>query len=260
MTYANSKSLPLGQSSIQFHGACDLVFLDNPDFNHSQGMRIHIRTKIVHWWSYVESAVVQIGEDTLEVKASASNEKQYWHNGKVGEEVVDSGMMPFTIGGYNVRFRVRSDTQWQFKIFLENKQEIILRAVKEFLKVDILHHTKESFGSSTGLLGGYESWHLVGRNGTVVKDTDDFGKEWQVHIDEPLLFHAMEEPQHPAPCSMPSTASANRRLTQATFDRDAAAQACYQAQNPDFEDCIADVMAVGDLDLAQVFHIDEDED
>ncbi|CAB9526735.1 expressed unknown protein [Seminavis robusta] len=50
-----------------FHGACDLVFLDNPDYNNGQGMKIHIRTKIVKWWSYVEQVVVQIGNDTLEV-------------------------------------------------------------------------------------------------------------------------------------------------------------------------------------------------
>ena len=147
-----------------------MVFLENDAFNNGQGMRIHIRTKIVHWWSYVESAVVQIGDDTLEVKASA-DQKQYWYNGKPGADVVDSGMMPFTIGGNPVRFRVRSDNQWQFKIFLHNKQEIVLRSVKDFLRVDIAHHTKESFGSSRGLLGSYDG-AMLGRDGNLFEDSN----------------------------------------------------------------------------------------
>jgi len=34
---------------FQFHGGCDMVLLQNPDFNNGQGLYIHIRTKIVRW-------------------------------------------------------------------------------------------------------------------------------------------------------------------------------------------------------------------
>ena len=229
-----------------------MVFLDNPDYNHGQGMRIHIRTKIVHWWSYVESAVVQIGEDTLEVRASSS-EKKYWHNGKLGADVIDRGMMPFTVGGHKVRFRVRSDTQWQFKIFLEDGQEIILRAVKEFLRVDIMHHRKESFGNSRGLMGSYEEGLMMGRDGRVLEDPKEFGNEWQVHIDEPLLFHNIDGVQHPETCAEPLAEAKTRRLAMSMVSREAALKACMNGDKFDFEDCVADVLAIGNVEIAEIY-------
>ena len=51
-----------------FHGGCDLVLLENPEFMNGLGMTVHIRTKIETWWSYVESAVLKIGEETMEIQ------------------------------------------------------------------------------------------------------------------------------------------------------------------------------------------------
>ena len=42
--------------------------MDNPAFGNGLGLRVHIRTKIHTWWSYIESAVVMIGDGILEVK------------------------------------------------------------------------------------------------------------------------------------------------------------------------------------------------
>ena len=165
--------------TITVHGGCDLVFLDNPSYNNGQGMKIYIRTKIRRWWSFVESVVVQIGKDTLEVMGGVEN-KYYWVNRKAGPKVQVSHILPFTIGENQVRFRVLSKTQFQFKIFLPDNQSIVLRAVKDFMKVDIQHHTKQAFGHSRGLLGTYEDGLMLARNGTTVLGTaDDFGLEWQ---------------------------------------------------------------------------------
>ncbi|CAB9522562.1 expressed unknown protein [Seminavis robusta] len=54
-------------SHYEFHGGCDLLLLNNPDFNNGQGMHIYARTKIVRWWSYIDQVVVKIGDDVFEV-------------------------------------------------------------------------------------------------------------------------------------------------------------------------------------------------
>lgn len=230
-----------------------MVFLDNPDYNNGQGMKIHIRTKIVRWWSYVQTAVVQIGDDTLEVMGGVEK-KRYWVNGEVGPKLKDSGVQPFTIGGKDVRFRVLSQSQFQFKIFLEDDQSIVLRSVKDFMKVDIQHHTKETFGTSKGLLGTYEEGYMLARDGrSFLDDPHEFGKEWQVHADEPKLFHSLEGVQHPQTCEMPTATQFQRRLGEQLISREAATRACLHAVPEDLDDCISDVMATGDADMAGAY-------
>ena len=215
-------------------------------------MKIHIRTKKLRWWSYVESAVVQIGEDTLEVMGG-EKESRYWVNGERGPKLIVSGVQPFTIGGHAVRFRVLSDTQYQFKIFLENGQTIILRSVKDFMKTELYGHTKESFGTSQGILGSYEGGLMLGRDGvTVLEDPNAFAMEWQVRHNEPMLFHDVEGPQHPIACAMPSTTQ-RRRLGEQKINGEARAKASKHVDHDSVRDCIFDVMATDDLDMASAY-------
>jgi hypothetical protein len=51
----------------KFHGGCDLVLLSNPGFGNGLGLHIHTRTKVESWWSYIEQAVVQIGDQMIEL-------------------------------------------------------------------------------------------------------------------------------------------------------------------------------------------------
>jgi hypothetical protein len=41
------------------------VLVDSPNFDDGKGLKIHIRTKIVTWWSYIDTAVVKVGDDTV---------------------------------------------------------------------------------------------------------------------------------------------------------------------------------------------------
>jgi len=236
-----------------FHGGCDLVFLDNPDYNNGQGMKIHVRTKISTWWSYVQTVVIRIGEDTLEVMGGFEP-KKYWVNGKPGPTVKDSMVMPFTLVGHKIRFRVRSEDQFQFKIFVADGQEIILRSVKDFMKVDIEHHNEETFGTAKGLLGTYGEGQMMARDGrTVIGDANAFGIEWQVRQYEPMLFHKAEGTQHPETCAMPTETQFQRRLGEQLISREAAAKACIRVEPEDLEDCIKDVVATGDEAMAGAF-------
>lgn len=55
---------------FDFHGECDLVLLQNPEFSSGLGMHVHIRTKLQGpRFSSVETAALRIGEDTLEVQS-----------------------------------------------------------------------------------------------------------------------------------------------------------------------------------------------
>ena len=73
---------------FDFHGGCDLVLVDTPDFANGLGFSIHIRTKIKTWWSYIESAVIRIGDSTLEVQGNSQDKPmQYWIDGCDGNEI-----------------------------------------------------------------------------------------------------------------------------------------------------------------------------
>lgn len=67
---------------------------------------------------------------------------------------------------------------------------------------------------------------------------------------EPSLFLVTDRfPQHPVGCQMPEATSVTRRLG-STIAEKAAEEACaHWGENKD--SCVYDVMATGDIDLAQ---------
>ena len=210
-----------------------------------------IRTKIVRWWSYVDSVVVQIGQDTLEVQGGM-DDRRYWHNGQRGEMLHSSKMMPFTVGGYPVRYRGLNQHQFQFKIFLENDQNIVLKAVKDFMRVDVENPTQEYFGDSVGLMGSFDGDRMLARDGSDMTDVNAFGQEWQVCVTEPMLFHEVQGVQHPTMCAMPTIDRESRRLA-GSISREQAEIACAKVAPESMEDCIFDVMATNDVVAAAAF-------
>jgi von Willebrand factor type D domain len=85
-------------SKFDFHGECDLVFVQSPAFNHGLGLDIHVRTKIVRSWSYIDVAVVKIGKDVLEFKGDDG--EQYWIN-----KVAYDGTPTNKIGDFDVEYK-----------------------------------------------------------------------------------------------------------------------------------------------------------
>lgn len=229
-----------------------MVLVQNAGFNDDQGLYIHIRTKIQRWWSYVDSAVVQIGADTLEVMGGVK-EKRYFVNGKQGGPLSVNGMMPFTVGGHAVRYRNLGPNMFQFKIFLPNGQTIVMKAVKDFMRVDIEQPSLQDFASAVGLMGSFETGQMLGRDGvTELTDENAFGQEWQVLHSEPMLFHNVEGVQHPETCAMPTIPQDSRRL-EGSISREQAEIACAKVSPDDMMDCVADVMATNDTDMAGAF-------
>ena len=226
------------------------------EFNNGQGLHIHIRTKIEHWWSFIESAVIKIGDDTLEVRGGAQ-ERRYWVNGKEGHRFRASRNLPFTIGGFHGRFRAINKILTQYKIFLPNDQTITIKSTKDMLRVDLEDSNEDDFGNSLGLMGAFGSGVMFGRdNQTVIEDPNQFGQEWQVRASEPMLFHEAEGAQHPEQCTMPNTQAVDvhRRMLAASMSQDDAKKACAGVTFADeFENCVSDVLATGDREMAGAY-------
>ena len=157
-----------------------------------------------------------------------------------------------TIGGYPVRYRGLNQHQFQFKIFLENDQNIVLKAVKDFMRVDVENPTQEYFGDSVGLMGSFDGDRMLARDGSDMTDVDAFGQEWQVRVTEPMLFHDIQGVQHPEMCAMPAIERESRRL-EGSISREQAEVACAHVAKDSMEDCVADAMATNDVEMAGAF-------
>ena len=116
-----------------------------PDFEHDLALNINIRTAIRFGNSQVESAVVQVGNDTLEVGSYG----QYFLNG------VESAHEPYhAISGFPIAKRSTSQENAQiFEVELGFEERIVINVFKDMVdvKLDKVHATR--FRGSQGLLG-----------------------------------------------------------------------------------------------------------
>ena len=124
-----------------------------------------------------------------------------------------------------------------------------------------------------GLLGKPDAGdHLWARNGTadLSNDWNAYGEEWQVKDVEPKLFQDQHRsPQHPNPCVYHQTTVTTTSRQQQEEDRkmgrhlrrrlvaeestvtiEAATDACADFVGVKKEHCVQDVMAIGDLEVA----------
>jgi hypothetical protein len=89
---------------------------------------------------------------------------------------------------------------------------------------------------------------------TVMSDANAFGQEWQVLDTDPTLFQTARLPQHPQKCIMPSakaTSTLRRRLEESSMDQLAAAEKACAHWGKGKDDCVFDVLATGDLEMAE---------
>ncbi|CAB9504737.1 hypothetical protein SEMRO_206_G086710.1 [Seminavis robusta] len=129
---------------------------------------------------------------------------------------------------------------------------------KDIVSLKILHGTSPSvdawFGSSSGLMGSFHESKTLARDGvTLLEDPNELGQEWQVLDSDPKLFQNTDRaPQFPEKCHLPDAAAAQkRRLLGGAVSRDEAAEACAHWNEDERKNCIADVLATNDLELAE---------
>ncbi|CAB9518586.1 expressed unknown protein [Seminavis robusta] len=238
-----------------FHGECDLVLLQAPHFDDFLGLHLHIRTKIQTWWSYIESAVLQIGRDTLEVTGSTTKNHEHWINGKQGGDL-KNGILPETLSGSRIHYRAVNAHQCIFRVDLGQADSISIEVYKKFVRVSVTTgKNPDRFAGSLGLMGAFPSGERIGRKkSTTVADVNAFAQEWQTRGDEARLFHAPGSVQYPAKCIMPKqTMRTSRRLGEALISREEAAKACANVSTFDKDACIFDVMATNDKGMAATY-------
>jgi hypothetical protein len=95
-------------------------------------MHIHIRTKISTWWSSIETAAIQIGDDTLEVMGGDDGGR-YWINGKAGKELKDGDY--FYISGFSVHYREATSNEKKYRNELGTGDAVGLETYKDFVHI-----------------------------------------------------------------------------------------------------------------------------
>jgi len=249
-----------GGEMYDFHGGCDLVLVDNPDFRDGLGMKIHIRTKIETWWSYVESAVIQIGDKTIEV--NGGDQAQWlFTNGVSNDLLVDDEWNKSNFAGDLLRFK-QSGSGREAHIHMGNGEKIMLKSYNQFVKVQLFSEGDAVYHGSQGLLGRFPDGKRVGRDGeTLIEDVNAFGQEWQVLAEEPQLFHSYHaEWIVPAgqKCAMPENTIAKTKLRQrrlrSGLSTAVVEKACSHLESADDRKaCEYDVTATQDTGMASVW-------
>lgn len=227
-------------------GECDLVLLHAADFD-GQGndLDIHVRTTIRYDYSYIENAALRIGSDVLEVSSFGD----FSING------VDNANAK-SVGGYQLHRTQVDKKKHIFDVVLSPLQNITLSTYKDLVAVKVSGaESHKYFSKSVGMMGSFVGGVLLGRDGVtdMSRDFNAFGQEWQVQGEEGTLFRTARAPQYPQQCNMPSAEQKQaRRLGETKVSRNAAEGACiHLAGSSKFTNCVFDVMAVGDLDLAK---------
>lgn len=246
----------------EFHGQCDMVLVKDPNFANGLGLDIHIRAKLVRYWSYIQSVAIRIGNDILELQGSADPEDyqfHYWVNYEYQADNIDT-LGGFPMKGYSKKVHSHKN---KFEIDLssafgiENGPKILISSFKEFLKVEFENQSEQAFGKTVGLLGEYSTGKTLARDGsTVINDWTDLGQEWQVLPADGRLFHENSEPQFPELCIEPEDPRGDRRrrLAESKISEEEAEAACASLKDPIYrKDCVYDILATQDIEMVGAF-------
>jgi len=246
------------------------------EFADGLGIDVHIRTTRVDnprmSYSYISGTAVKIGTDILEVQDDGSiivnGEDEFLLK---DAEAETAGT---TFAGYPITKTMKGTKRNIFVYDLaldvdggDKSIEIRVNLKTGMIFVDVAG----SFPKDTvGLLGSPHHDALLARDGKtdLTGDWNTFGEEWQVQSDEPKLFQDKNRvPQHPAGCIYESQQvksnlrhrhrrrlmvdSAGTGSDEEATAVEAAEKACVRATGEKKQFCIDDVMATGDLELAE---------
>lgn len=240
---------------FEYHGQCDLVMAKDEQFAEGLGLDVHIRTKIVRFWSYIKTVAIRIGNDVLEIEGSPDAEDEqshYWINYEYQGELTEFAGFPVTITAPSTYKRI-------YEIDLSSKfpkEKIAIHIYKEFVRVKF-NGGKNAFGKTVGLLGDFSTGKTLARDGsTVLDDFTELGNEWQVLPAEPKLFHEVSRPQFPEKCLEPEDprGERRRRLNEGTVTEEQAEAACASLNDALAQkDCVYDILATQDVGMVGAF-------
>jgi hypothetical protein len=241
------------RKSFEFHGECDLVLVHSDHVNGHKKLDVHLRTVIREWWSHIESAAMRVGDVVFEI----TTDKFFVDGKEYSDDDLPMKTSEFTISeriiGAGLSEEVRgdgSDVLKTYNVLLNDRSVVTFKLLGEFLNVGV-KGSKWDFGESVGLMGDYHLGKPYDRAGNRMFDLNDFAHEWQVDPSvDPKLFMETKGPQLPEErCRMPTVSKPSRRL-RSGGDTLRAQKAC--AGKDEYEACMTDVIATGNVAMAQV--------
>lgn len=243
------------RKSFDFHGECDLVMLHSETLNGDTTLDLHIRTEIEGAFSSITSAALRVGDDVVEITP--------YHVHYQGKSIKWEHL-PLETANFRIplpRRRFYGKPRVKMQIFLNDRSVIRIRRTMLEKSLDMLSITvdgaPEDFAHSHGLLGDYHTGEALGRDGRVITDWNEYGMEWQVQEDEPMLFIDKDrQPQLPlAKCTMPSKSVTRESLLSARRTNPNlymnAQIACAKVN--DLEGCMEDVLLSKDTKAAEAY-------
>jgi len=242
-----------GQEHDSFHGECDLVMIHSDEFHNGAGFDLQARTKIQDYFSYIESMAMKIGNNRLEFH------KDHFYLDDVMYTPADLpltfGDDLFTVENAPIDHGKNADYYQYYKVDLHEKSSVLFKFYKKFLTFEISGHPAD-FADSVGLMGEFNTGDMIGRDGRMIDNFDEYGFEWQVTPSDNALFRdTTRAPQLPyEKCRMPTGARPARRhlrSNMALFEQ--AQEACAHISGKGLDLCVDDVLTTGDLGLASLW-------
>jgi hypothetical protein len=229
---------------FDYHGQCDLVLITAPYFE-GKGLDLHVRTEQRDFFSFINTVAAKIGDEILEIGMNSA-----FVNGKVYDSLTAGNSSEFA--GYSVTYDdaplPNGRQQKVYMIKIGAIERIQIKVFGHFMALRVLDATHDNFADAVGLTGDYNSGLMLGRDGvTLLNDPNDFGPEWQVNADDPVLFRAVQSPQFPEKCLAAPSIDKVRHLRNG-ISQEQAEEACAVV-GEDIDDCVFDIMATGDLDM-----------
>ena len=160
--------------------------------------------------------------------------------------------LPLTTSQFTVGKPTVDEAGRYYIVELTDKSKVTFKIIKDAFMTASVSGDAEDFGRSVGLLGDFYLGKPYGRDGRRVYDFNEYGLEWQVQEDEPMLFTEAREPQLPnEKCRFPEEVRPSRHLkaldNPELFDQ--AQRACANIE--DYDACMDDVMYTGEIALAK---------
>lgn len=243
------------QEIVTYQGECTLVLLMSPGAAlEDDDVIIHVRTTRKLDFSYISAVAMKIGEYIIEVTQNA----ELIVNGDImssSEEEMTVTGLPFHLTKQEKGSK-KKIVSYAFDIGNDRLINVQANRKRHMLFVS----TKGNFPAEThGILGSPSSSKLFSRDGKMFADIDvnEYGESWQVKDTDEQLFREAVGPQYPDRClyddapGATATQLRGRRKLQLkkVVTREEALEACESVLGQKRELCVADAIAMGDLDL-----------
>jgi len=243
---------------FDYHGQCDLVLANLPNFKDGVGLDVHVRTRIESIYSIVTGTAIRVGNAIFEFDHETIGQPKFYVDGMEIPELPFEDEL-FKVSTYTIESAEFKQSVDIYTVDLGNDAAVTIEVMGMWSMVEIAALGPEVVGS-TGLSGSYPGGQMLARDGVtdLSHDRNAYGSEWQVQEDEPKLFRTIPDGHPQAPqntCKMPEK-DAHTYFRENKKDMYVKAyRACkaLKLTKADLKDCTFDVMVMENVDIARAW-------